>query len=40
MKIAGFGKDNLIKIPVDSEYRMNTFLLEDAIVKDLSKNLV
>lgn len=40
VKIAGIGKESLVKIPVDSEYRMNSVLLEDAIMNDLNKNLI
>lgn len=40
VKIAGFGKENLVKIPVDSQYRINSILLEDAIINDLNKNLI
>jgi aromatic-L-amino-acid decarboxylase len=34
VKIAGLGRDNLRKIPVDGAYAMETALLEDAIVAD------
>lgn len=37
VKIAGIGKDNLVKINVDDEFRIKTGELEDAIKKDLEK---
>jgi aromatic-L-amino-acid decarboxylase len=37
VKIAGFGKENLIKIEVDNEYKMKTDKLADAIKKDINK---
>jgi len=37
VKIAGIGRRNLIKIPVDEKYSMITELLEDAIIKDIKK---
>ena len=36
VKIAGIGKDNLIKIDVDDEYRMNSKLLKEKIQEDIS----
>jgi aromatic-L-amino-acid decarboxylase len=35
MKIAGLGRKNLIKVPVDNVFRMNTQALEEAIKKDI-----
>jgi aromatic-L-amino-acid decarboxylase len=35
MKIAGLGRKNLIKVPVDNLFRMNTQALEEAIKKDI-----
>ncbi len=37
VKIAGMGKNNLVKIDVDEEYRMDTEKLEEAIEKDFKK---
>lgn len=37
VKVAGMGKDNLIKVPVDEEYKMNTRKLEEFIENDLEK---
>lgn len=37
VKIAGIGKDNLVKLGVDDEYRMKTDELENAIIKDTEK---
>lgn len=37
VKIAGIGKDNLVKINVDDEFKMNTDELEKAITKDIEK---
>jgi aromatic-L-amino-acid/L-tryptophan decarboxylase len=39
VKIAGIGKNNLVKIGLDEGYRMNPVLLEDAIRKDIEKGL-
>ena len=36
VKIAGFGRSNLIKIKVDNEFRMSTELLAEAIEKDIA----
>ena len=35
VKVAGFGKENLVKVPVDSENKMDAVELEGAIRKDL-----
>ncbi|MGM0497119.1 MAG: pyridoxal phosphate-dependent decarboxylase family protein [Bacteroidota bacterium] len=35
VKVAGFGKENLVKVPVDSENKIDTIELEGAIHKDL-----
>jgi aromatic-L-amino-acid decarboxylase len=35
VKIAGFGKANLVKVPVDEQFRMDPDQLEEAINKDL-----
>ena len=40
VKIAGFGKENLVKVPVDDQYRMNVAQLKEAIVHDLDKGLM
>ncbi len=37
VKIAGFGKNSLVKIGVDKEFRMRTGLLKEAIGRDLQK---
>jgi aromatic-L-amino-acid decarboxylase len=39
IKIAGIGKDNLVKIATDKDFRMQPRLLEEALSKDISKNL-
>jgi aromatic-L-amino-acid/L-tryptophan decarboxylase len=39
VKIAGIGKDNLVKVNVDDEFRMNTDELENAIAGNLKKGL-
>jgi len=39
VKIAGFGKENLVKVPVDDRYRMNVVLLKEAITSDLANGL-
>lgn len=38
VKIAGIGKDNLVKVDVDDEYRMNAKQLKYLIEKDLQKD--
>lgn len=35
VKIAGIGKENLVKIPVNEDYSMRTDLLEEAIISDI-----
>jgi len=40
VKIAGFGKENLVKVPVDDQYRMDVVQLKEAIVHDLNKGLM
>jgi aromatic-L-amino-acid decarboxylase len=35
VKIAGFGKENLVQVPVDEEFRMDPVALEKAINEDL-----
>jgi len=40
VKIAGFGKDNLVKVEVDEHYRMNTHELERAIQRDHDNGFV
>jgi aromatic-L-amino-acid decarboxylase len=37
VKVAGLGSDNLVKIPVDNEFRMNTGVLASAIQEDKEK---
>lgn len=37
VKIAGIGRNNLVKLGVDDEHRMKTNELEDAIIKDTDK---
>lgn len=39
VKIAGFGKENLVKVSVDDQYRMNTALLKEAVTSDLANGL-
>ncbi len=39
IKIAGFGRKNLVKIPVDENFRLNTESLVKAIDEDIKKNL-
>ncbi len=39
VKIAGFGKESLVKVPVDEQYRMNTALLKEAVTSDLANGL-
>jgi aromatic-L-amino-acid decarboxylase len=39
VKISGIGKNNLVKIDVDNEYRMIPGLLESAIADDIKKGL-
>lgn len=39
VKIAGIGKNNLVKIKVDEEYKMDTIELEKAIAKDIKNKL-
>jgi len=39
VKIAGIGKNNLVKIGLDEEYRMKPALLEEAIRKDIARGL-
>jgi aromatic-L-amino-acid/L-tryptophan decarboxylase len=36
IKIAGIGRENLVKIPVNTDFSMNTSLLEKAITDDLA----
>ncbi len=40
VKIAGFGSDNLVKIAVDDNYRLDAGSLEQAIKSDIGKGLV
>ena len=40
VKIAGFGKQNLVKIKTDSQFRMDPIELENAIQKDLLKGKI
>lgn len=40
MAVAGLGKDNLIKIPVDESFAMKVDALEEQIKKDYQNNLV
>lgn len=37
VKVAGIGRDNLVKVPVDRSYRMDVAKLEEAIENDLEK---
>jgi len=39
VKIAGFGRENLVKIPVDEKFRLNITSLVHAIDADIKKNL-
>ena len=39
VKIAGIGRENLVKIGTDNEFRMNPALLEKAIALDIQKGL-
>ena len=39
VKISGFGKSNLVKIPIDDQYRMDVPLLREAIFRDREKGL-
>jgi aromatic-L-amino-acid decarboxylase len=39
VKIAGIGKNNLVKIGLDKEYRMIPALLEEAILSDLNNHM-
>jgi aromatic-L-amino-acid/L-tryptophan decarboxylase len=39
-KIAGFGRNSVVKVDVDSEFRMDTMKLEDAILSDKKSGLV
>lgn len=36
VKIAGLGKENLVKIPINDQFKMNVVLLKEAITNDLS----
>jgi aromatic-L-amino-acid decarboxylase len=40
VKIAGFGKENLVKVEVDDHYRLHTGKLEEAIERDKQKGMV
>lgn len=40
VKIAGIGKENLVRIGLDNEYRMRPDLLEEAIHRDISNGLL
>jgi aromatic-L-amino-acid decarboxylase len=39
VKIAGIGKNNLVKIDLDKEFRMKPALLEEAILRDLNNGM-
>jgi aromatic-L-amino-acid decarboxylase len=39
VKIAGIGRKNLVKIPTDTQYRMDAHLLEQAINEDIAAGL-
>jgi len=39
VKIAGFGKKNLVKVPVDEKFRLDVDALEVRILEDLEKGL-
>ena len=39
VKIAGIGRQNLVKIPVDDTFAMNPALLEEAVKKDIEKGI-
>lgn len=40
VKISGIGKDNLVKIPVRSDFSMNPEKLKEAVINDISKNQI
>lgn len=40
VRIAGFGLNNLIKIPTDGNFQMKPTVLEEQITKDISKGLI
>lgn len=40
VKIAGIGRKNLVKVPVDSHFAMRADLLEQAILSDLEKGMI
>ena len=40
VKIAGFGKENLVKVEVDDHYRLHTGKLEEAIERDKQQGMV
>lgn len=40
VKIAGLGKNNLVKVPVDEEFRMDVTELENRIAEDLKKGFI
>ena len=40
VKIAGFGKDNLVKIETDEQMRLDPVKLENAILEDLDRGMV
>ena len=40
VKIAGFGKNNLVKVPVDDELAMNVSMLEEAVKTDIGLGFV
>ena len=40
VKISGIGNENLIKIPVNSNFEMDVEALENQIIKDISKNYI
>jgi aromatic-L-amino-acid decarboxylase len=39
VKIAGFGKESLVKVPVDDQYRMDIASLKEAVIADLANGL-
>ncbi len=40
VKIAGFGKENLVKVGVDKQMRLDPYKLENAIIEDLSHGMI
>ncbi|MCD4729416.1 MAG: aminotransferase class V-fold PLP-dependent enzyme [Bacteroidales bacterium] len=40
VKIAGFGKENLVKVPVDDQYRMDVASLKEKVTADIANGLI